>query len=280
MDIEKIEYDQPKLFLKVATLNSNPDKILRGSHCHNAVELISVHSGKIICYIGDNPITVCAGDVLLINKNIVHNVECLDSETIFSFIQIDADRQIHLSKEDYMYNIKKFISKSSSKQYCLCYNKSELAMIFTNIFTEFHSEKAYNTMYLHAYILQLIAFMYRYDFLNQFDSSFTDKLKYIQPVIWFIDNHFAEKLYINDLASIINCNKFHLCKQFKSITTGTVVEYINFVRLQKAADMLLYSSKNITEIAYLCGFSSVQYFNKVFQKSYSCSPKKFKDLHM
>lgn len=278
MDMEKIEYDLPQLSLTVATMKGQPGKIFRSSHYHNAVELVCVHSGKITCYIGDVPVFISIGDVLLINKNVLHNIECSDCESDFSYIQIEMDRQLYTSKKDMNY-IRKFIDKTSSNQYCIYDSKSELYTIFNNILNEFHSKKPYNTMYLQAYILQLNAFMHRYEFLRHLDEPFINKLEYIQPVIRFIDNHFTEKIYIEDLAAIIGCSKFHLCKQFKSLTNGTVVDYINFVRLQHSAERLLHSSETITDIAYSSGFSSVQYFNKKFKEYFGCSPKKFKVLH-
>lgn len=69
----------------------------------------------------------------------------------------------------------------------------------------------------------------------------------------------------------------HFCKK---ITNMTPVEYLNYLRLSKAADMLNENpEESIQEIAYDCGFTSSQYFATLFKKYYGISPSKFKKSH-
>lgn len=276
MDKELIKYNFPQVSLNVASITLVPGMPLRGAHYHSAIELIYVHSGKLACRIGASFLSLSAYDTLLINKNVVHNIEHSDCGAEFSYIQIEMDRQLVSPEKDNMYYIRQFIDKSSPAQYYISHENTELSDIFKNIFHEFHSNEAYTTLYLQAYILQLTAFMHRYKLIKKFDSHFLKQLESIKPVIQFIDTHFTDKIYIADVASTINFNKFQLCKRFKVLTGGTVVEYINFIRLHHAAGLLLNSGRTITEIAYSCGFSSVQYFNKIFKQNFGCSPKKFK----
>ena len=63
-----------------------------------------------------------------------------------------------------------------------------------------------------------------------------------------------------------------ICKTFKKATGQTLVDYINFVRLQKARALLTAGDSNIAQVAFSCGFSSVQYFNRVFKNYYACTP--------
>lgn len=276
MDKERIEYNFPETSLKVSTVTFAPGMFLRNSHYHSAIELVYVHSGKLTCRVGDSVLSLSAYDTLLINKNVMHNIECPDRGTEFSYIQIETDRQFISSKKDETYFIRQFIDKSTPLQYYTGNENSELSDIFNNIFHECHSDEAYNILYLQAYILQLIAFMHRYKMIKEFNSNFLRHLESIKPIIQFINDNFTDKIYIDDLASAINLNKFQLCKRFKALTGGTIIEYINFIRLQHAAELLLNSDKSITEIAYSCGFASVQYFNKVCKKNFGCSPKNLK----
>ncbi len=277
MDKEIIKYNLPQISLNVSSITYLPGASLRGSHYHSAIELIRVHSGKLTCCIDGSLFQLSDDDTLLINKNVVHNIIHCDFGTNFSYIQIEMDRQISSVKKDDMSYICQFIDKTSPARYFISNKKSELSDIFDNIFDEFRSKKVYYSLYLQAYILKLTAFMHRYELTKELDFSFLNQLKPIKPVIQFIDRHFADKIYICDVASTINLNKFQLCKRFKALTGGTVVEYINFVRLQNATKLLLSSDKTITEIACSCGFSSIQYFNKVFNENFGCSPKTFKN---
>ena len=61
------------------------------------------------------------------------------------------------------------------------------------------------------------------------------------------------------------------CKQ---ITNASPVDYLTCCRVEAAAKMLRASpDKNITEVAFSCGFQSSQYFSTVFRDRYSCTPR-------
>ena len=276
MNKEIIKYNLPQVSLHASSVTFLPGTCLRGTHYHSEIELVCVHSGKLICHIEDLTFTLLPYDTLLINKNIVHSIECFDFETKFSYIQIETDRHFVATKNFYSDFLHKFIDKTSPKHFFVDNKKSELYDIFNNTIYEFNSSEDFSSLYLQSYILQLIAFMYRHKLVNEFDSSFLAELERIKPAIHFMESHFKDKVYIDEIAAIINLNKFQLCKYFKSLTGGTVIDYMNFIRLEHATNLILKTNKTITEIAYLCGFSSTQYFNKVFKKNFGCSPKKFK----
>lgn len=58
------------------------------------------------------------------------------------------------------------------------------------------------------------------------------------------------------------------------------MKYLNDIRLEKASQQLTQATeKNITEIAFDCGFSSNQYFTRVFKERYGMSPLRFRVAH-
>jgi transcriptional regulator GlxA family with amidase domain len=48
------------------------------------------------------------------------------------------------------------------------------------------------------------------------------------------------------------------------------------VRLQKAAEMLLTSESNVTEVAFACGFNDSNYFSSLYHKEFGMPPSQFK----
>nr|WP_245234880.1 AraC family transcriptional regulator [Tamlana crocina] len=65
------------------------------------------------------------------------------------------------------------------------------------------------------------------------------------------------------------------CKQ---LTNLTPMRYLNIRRLEMAKNILK-DSPNLTvgEVAYMCGFTTSQYFSTVFKKHEKCSPKAFRE---
>lgn len=67
----------------------------------------------------------------------------------------------------------------------------------------------------------------------------------------------------------------HYCKE---ITNCSPMEYLNRLRMRKAANLL---GKNplipVIDVAFMCGFSSPQYFNSAFKKHFKVSPNRFRN---
>ncbi|MBW3544896.1 MAG: helix-turn-helix transcriptional regulator [Bacteroidetes bacterium] len=70
-------------------------------------------------------------------------------------------------------------------------------------------------------------------------------------------------------------SKASLYKKVKAITNLTPHGLIKQCRLKKAAELLLHSHMNVTEVIYETGFNSRSYFYKCFNEMYQCHPKEF-----
>ena len=52
-------------------------------------------------------------------------------------------------------------------------------------------------------------------------------------------------------------------------------DYLNRFRVEKACRDLIYSNKNVTQVATENGFNNIQYFSKIFKKYMECTPKQY-----
>lgn len=71
-------------------------------------------------------------------------------------------------------------------------------------------------------------------------------------------------------------SKASISNKMKALTGISTMEYVNQIRIEKAADLLLHTTKNITEISIEVGFSSARYFSKVFKEKKGLTPSGFK----
>ena len=71
----------------------------------------------------------------------------------------------------------------------------------------------------------------------------------------------------------------HLSRVAKKHLDLTLTEYVNKLRINHAANLLLNSNYSIIDICYLCGFQNLGYFYRVFKKEYSLSPLQFITQH-
>ena len=112
------------------------------------------------------------------------------------------------------------------------------------------------------------------DLENVVDISLDPLIKdtTVLEMIDYIKNNYQEKISISDLSKDLAYSESMLNRKFKKEVHITFNEYLNRYRINKAIDLLKNSDYNITEIAYMCGYSSAKYFARVFKKYLGMSP--------
>lgn len=98
----------------------------------------------------------------------------------------------------------------------------------------------------------------------------------VSAMVAYINQNYANINNISQIADQFYISKFHLCRVFKAAMKVTVVDYLNRVRVQNACRYLRASSKDMAEIAMLCGFHDAAYFSNVFKKLTGQSPSAYR----
>jgi len=88
-----------------------------------------------------------------------------------------------------------------------------------------------------------------------------------------IDN---EKFSVEDLAQEACLSKTHLNRKLKALTDLSPAEFVRYIRLQRAKELLEGNAGTIADIAYQVGFSSPKYFSTCFHERFGYSPSEFK----
>lgn len=106
--------------------------------------------------------------------------------------------------------------------------------------------------------------------LNPLDQQFIEKLNGI-----INDNLNSESLDIALLTERMYMSNSTLYRKVKGLIGMSPNEYIRHLRLQAACQMLQEHEHNISEIAYLTGFGSPNYFRDCFKAEFGMSPTEF-----
>ncbi|MBN2738763.1 MAG: AraC family transcriptional regulator [Spirochaetales bacterium] len=111
-------------------------------------------------------------------------------------------------------------------------------------------------------------------------KSKNDYLNRINRVIDYIENHYADDLNLERIADVACFSPFHFHRIFASMMGEKLSEYIQRVRLEKAAAILLQNPNiAITEVALNSGFASSASFANSFKKHFSESASRFRSKH-
>ena len=78
-----------------------------------------------------------------------------------------------------------------------------------------------------------------------------------------------------DFAKAIGMSRAQTYRKIKAVTGFSVKEFIQITRLKKAAELLMNSDYNISEVAYEVGFSSGAYFSSSFSRYFKITPTRY-----
>ena len=138
-----------------------------------------------------------------------------------------------------------------------------------------------NMLYLNikAKMLELIAVAYKYDLLTRQvregreESGTVENLK---KVLQYIGENYSSPLRLSELAELVNMNEQYFCRYFKKNIGKTITEYINVIRVEKAATALAETEDKIIDIASACGFDNTGYFIRRFKKEKGMTPSEYR----
>ncbi|NOT50868.1 MAG: response regulator [Chitinophagaceae bacterium] len=101
---------------------------------------------------------------------------------------------------------------------------------------------------------------------------------FLEKIRAAIDENLDNEMFgVVDLANAVNMSRSQLHRKLKALTGEAPNELIRNFRLERALELLQKNAGNVTEVAFMTGFSSPAYFSKCFNDRYGYSPTDVKN---
>ncbi len=101
---------------------------------------------------------------------------------------------------------------------------------------------------------------------------------FLQKLRTLVLNHLSDEIFgIPEVCKALNISRSQLHRKLTALTGRSTSRVIRSIRLQKAKELLLQSSLNISEIAYQTGFKTHSHFTTVFTEAFGQSPTELRD---
>ena len=104
-----------------------------------------------------------------------------------------------------------------------------------------------------------------------------ESLKLMAEACLYITNNCAQHLTLDSVARHMGISKSHFSHLFKRYTNMTFIDYLTIEQIRRAESISLDLSRQITEVAFEAGFSSISTFNRAFRKVKGVSPTEFRE---
>ena len=101
--------------------------------------------------------------------------------------------------------------------------------------------------------------------------------KFVKKAVALVEANIASSEFlVEDLCREMGMSRVYFYKKILALTDKTPSEFIRFIRLKHAADLLEKSQMFVNEVAYQVGFNDPKYFRKYFKDEYGVSPNEYK----
>lgn len=111
---------------------------------------------------------------------------------------------------------------------------------------------------------------------NPDNSAVSKKRMELVSVKNYMDEHYVEKITLDDLEAQFFINKYYLLKIFKETYGVTISSYLISRRITRAKQLLRFTQMTIDEVGCAVGMDGAGYFSRMFKKSEGISPKKYR----
>lgn len=105
------------------------------------------------------------------------------------------------------------------------------------------------------------------------DEKYKTRIKNIRK---FLNSNYMNPIKLNELSEYLYITPQYTSNFMKKYMKISFQKLLTEIRVHKAAQELLSTNNTITKIAYNCGFTNIQSFNKSFKAAYSTSPKLYR----
>lgn len=98
----------------------------------------------------------------------------------------------------------------------------------------------------------------------------------LQEVKNYLEQHFAEKVTLDELAKAFYINKFYLTRIFKEQFGMSINSYLCRLRITQAKKLLRFTDLPIEKIGPECGIPDANYFSRTFKKVEGMTPGEYR----
>jgi AraC-like DNA-binding protein len=98
----------------------------------------------------------------------------------------------------------------------------------------------------------------------------------ISSISKYIEQHCGEPLRVHELAEMCGMSYSYFAKLFRDTYNQSCKEYIEFTRINKVMDLLLFTNRDLTYISQETGFADCSHLIRTFKKWKGVTPKQWR----
>jgi AraC-like DNA-binding protein len=249
-------------------------------HWHEQLQFFFFTSGKAVIRLNGEIVSVSKGNFIAVNPFDLHSGENISGKLSFVTVCINpeflASSSIDRCQSEYIAPLSdnRIILKHGTINDLTIINAMKL------IITEYFSAQPGYELLIKGLIFQVLSLLVRNHSIIKLNKSMVGRRKrtfeQFKIISDYLKTHINDHVTLDDMAEKVHLSRFHFSRMFKSITGVSPLEYLNRLRIDKAASLLRASDTDITGIAMVSGFDDPNYFCRQFRRIKGCTPSAYR----
>ena len=258
------------------------------AHKHNYIEFNYVYKGKLTEIIHNKKIMLEKGEIIFLNKDIIHSIEkSSNDDIIINFIIKPEffDFILNLSESDniiFSFLLKSIYLNKNNKGEYLYFKVSDekgIQEILEKIIIEIYEPNIMSSTTIKLLVgLLIVELIKKPNNIEVYSEDNYDNLITIE-VLKYIDKNYTNATLF-EIAKTLKQPHYKISKLVKKQTNMTFKELLQEKRLNKAKQLLNETDISVVEIISLVGYENLTYFYKIFKEKYGYTPKNYRSIEM
>lgn len=243
-----------------------------GMHNHYEFEILLITNGSSVVKINDAVYLVKKGDMIFINPLEIHSIK-VNSEALYSHQCICFDCALIIEPKI----TEAFKAKSLHITHLLKAGHTALPFL-QKCFVKIMQLQERNETYADTESIAYLSLMFTHLAKNKLitkTAKVSPNTEFCVEVLSYVRSHYKENITSKQLAETMSYNHSYFCRKFTKNFGQSFSAYLTAYRLSVSRKYLEEGTKNISQIALLCGFNSHTYFSKCFKKHIGILPSKY-----
>ena len=98
----------------------------------------------------------------------------------------------------------------------------------------------------------------------------------VDAIAQYLQQNSSSQIRLDELAEHFYLSKAYMTRIFRRVTGFSIIDYLTFVRIRRAQELLIHSDTDITTISGMTGFGNVTYFERVFRQKTTLTPLQYR----
>lgn len=252
-------------------------------HWHQCLEIIAVKRGWLEIEIERESYRIETDDLAVINPSQLHSCARFDPSAALYCVMIDMNffrsRYVESVEEKYIAPL----LEGEISLPCKVSGNTQLSKLICESFETFSEQSEGYQLRLKALLFQVLFLLFTQcgdvRRIEPKKNPVSLSRERVNTILRYVDEHYAERIKLDDLVQVLHINKYYICKIFQHYIGKTFLDYVNLVRIQKAVDLIVSTNDSITAIAFATGFQDINYFSRMFKRVMGISPTELRKRH-